>query len=367
MVEQLDVVVIGAGVVGLAIARELAMSGREVVVLDAAPRIGEGQSSRNSEVVHAGLYYPQGSLKARMCVDGRRRLYAYCSEHGVPFNRCGKLVVAGDASQLDALDALARNAKANGVEGLEVMSAEQVAKLEPEVRCAAALHSAETGIVDSHALMVALMRDAEECGAHVLLETPVRGGRPVADGVELVLGGEQAESVVARQVVNSAGLGAPAMFAALTGEGAPTLHPCKGNYFALTTPPPFSRLIYPMPDAHSLGVHLTLDLAGRARFGPDKEWLRADGPPSYDVDPARRDDFEAAIRCWWPELPDDALAPAFAGVRARITGPGEPLCDFRIAGPGDHGQPGVTHLTGIESPGLTASLAIAAEVAATLH
>lgn len=362
MVEKLDVVVIGAGVVGLAIARELATSGREVVVLDAAPRIGEGQSSRNSEVVHAGLYYPQGSLKARFCVDGRRRLYAFCEAREVPFQRCGKLVVASDASQLDALRALARNAEGNGVEGLELISAAQVAKLEPEVRCVAALHSAETGIVDSHALMVALMRDAEDQGAHVLLSTPVCGGRPVAEGVELELGGAQAGSVVARHVVNSAGLGAPGMFAAITGQGAPTLHPCKGNYFALTTPPPFSRLIYPMPDAHSLGVHLTLDLAGRARFGPDKEWLPVDGLPDYDVDPARRAGFEAAIRQWWPGMPQDALAPAFAGVRARITAPGEPLCDFRISGPAEHGQAGVTHLTGIESPGLTASLAIAEEV-----
>lgn len=369
MTEAVDVVVIGAGVVGLAVARELARCGREVVVLEAAAGIGEGQSSRNSEVVHAGLYYPPGSLKARLCVDGRRQLYDYCADRGVPFRQCGKLVVATEDAQLDALVALRRNAEANGVEGLGLLSAGEVAQLEPDVRCVAALHSAATGIVDSHALMLALKQDAEDRGAHVLLEAPVIRGCADARGITLEVGGRQADEVVAQSVVNCAGLGAPAMFEAIAGGErgvGPRLYPCKGNYFSLKTPPPFARLIYPIPDEHSLGVHLTLDLAGRARFGPDKEWVPDGVPWDYEVDPARQADFEAAIRRWWPTLPADALAPAFAGIRARVSAPDEPLRDFGVIGPDVHGQAGVVHLVGIESPGLTASLALASEVAARL-
>jgi L-2-hydroxyglutarate oxidase LhgO len=366
MAAELDVVVAGAGVVGLAVARALALAGREVVVLEAEDAIGTKASSRNSEVVHAGLYYPTNSRKARFCIAGRRALYAYCEAHGVPFQRCGKLVVATDEAQLPALRALQNQAAANGVEGITWLTADMARALEPALRCTAALHSRETGIVDSHALMRAIQDEATAAGATVLLQSPVLGVEAVADGLRVQVGGEAAASFTARCFVNCAGLDAPVLARGIEGlpaECVPSAHRCKGSYFALNMAPPFSRLVYPMHDGAGLGVHLTLDLAGQARFGPDTEWIDDGAPTDLDVDPARAAGFVAAIRRYWPGLPDGALSPSFAGIRAKIVARGAPAADFRIDGTAVHGMPGLVNLFGIESPGLTASLAIADEVA----
>lgn len=358
-VDEIDCVVVGAGVVGLAVARALAMAGREVVLVEAADAIGTGTSSRNSEVVHAGLYYPAGSLKAQLCVEGRERLYAYCASRGVAHRRCGKLIVATDASQHAALDALLAAAHRNGVTDVQALDAADARRREPALACSAALWSPSTGIVDSHGLMLALQGEAEDRGAMLALKSPVERGEVGAGGVVLQVGGEQPMRVRARRVVNSAGLHAPALAARLDGLDAQFVPParyCKGSYFALAGRAPFSHLVYPMHDHAGLGVHLTLDLAGQARFGPDTEWVDA---IDYRVEPRRADAFYAAIRRYWPALPDGALAPAYAGIRPKIVGPGEPAADFVIQGPAVHGVPGLVNLFGIESPGLTASLAIA--------
>ncbi len=365
MSDLVDTVVVGAGVVGLAAARALARAGREVVVLEAEHAIGTGASSRNSEVVHAGLYYATGSAKARLCVAGRRALYAYCAEAGIAHRVCGKLVVATAEAELPALQALAERARCNGVEGTSWLGADEVRALEPELRCVAALHSATTGIVDSHGLLRALQQDAEAAGASVLLQSPVFGARRVADALEVEVGGRTRVQVPVRNLVNCAGLRAIALAARIDGPAArcaPQLHRCKGSYFALAGEAPFRHLVYPLPDRAGLGVHLTLDLAGRARFGPDTEWLAATAPDDYGVDAARADAFAAAVRRYWPGLRDSALVPAYAGIRPKIVARGEPAADFAIAGPEQHGQRGVVHLFGIESPGLTAALAIADEV-----
>ena len=362
--ERLDCLVVGAGVVGLAVARALARAGREVVVAEAAAAIGSGVSSRNSEVIHAGLYYPSGSLKARLCVEGRRRLYAYCAERGIAHRRCGKLIVATAAEQEAALDALAAQARANGVDDLAALDAAAARRLEPALRCSAALLSPSTGIVDSHGLMLALLGDAEDHGALLALRSPVSGGRVVGGGFELDIGGAEPMRVRARTVVNCAGLDAPRVAASI--EGLPAAHVprawlCKGNYFAAAGRPAFTRLIYPLPEAAGLGVHVTLDLAGRMRFGPDVQWIeRLD----WDVDPSRADAFYAAIRRYWPALPAGALHPDYAGVRPKISGPGEPARDFLIEGPAAHGVAGLVNLFGIESPGLTAALALGEHVLA---
>lgn len=358
-VDEIDCVVVGAGVVGLAVARALAMAGREVVLVEAADAIGTGTSSRNSEVVHAGLYYPAGSLKAQLCVEGRERLYAYCASRGVAHRRCGKLIVATDASQHAALDALLAAAHRNGVTDVQALDAADARRREPALACSAALWSPSTGIVDSHGLMLALQGEAEDRGAMLALKSPVERGEVGAGGIVLQVGGEQPMRVRARRVVNSAGLHAPALAARLDGLDAQFVPParyCKGSYFALAGRAPFSHLVYPMHDHAGLGVHLTLDLAGQARFGPDTEWVDA---IDYRVEPRRADAFYAAIRRYWPALPDGALAPAYAGIRPKIVGPGEPAADFVIQGPAVHGVPGLVNLFGIESPGLTASLAIA--------
>ncbi len=368
-VDTVDAVVVGAGVVGLAVARALALAGREVVVVEAATAIGTGASSRNSEVIHAGLYYPSGSLKARLAVRGRDLLYAYCAERGIAHRRCGKLVVATDAAQLGALRALQAQAHANGVADVQWLDGDDARAMEPALHAVAALWSPSTGIVDSHGLMLALQGDAEAHGAMLAFASPVRAGRVRGHGVELDVGGDVATTLRARTVVNAAGMHAPALAAAIDGVDrtrVPRAYRCKGSYFALAGRAPFSRLIYPLHDAAGLGVHLTLDLGGQARFGPDTEWLADDAPLDYAVDPARGGAFAAAIRRYWPGLPEGALAPAYSGVRAKIAGPGEPARDFVIAGPADHGVPGLVHLFGIESPGLTASLAIADEVVARL-
>jgi L-2-hydroxyglutarate oxidase LhgO len=364
---EVDCVVIGAGVIGLACARRIAHSGREVLILEAEGDIGSGVSARNSEVIHAGIYYPTGSLKARLCVAGRDKLYAYCADHGVTARKVGKLVVATAPEQLPPLHKLMDQARANGVDDLALLTADQARKLEPRLACIAAFYSPSTGIIDTHGLMLSLLGEAEARGAALARHAPVERGWLEDDGrITLQVGGPDPMQVTARVLVNAAGLGAQGIARALQGypaDSIPPLHYAKGNYFSLSGPSPFSRLIYPMPEAAGLGVHLTLDLAGQARFGPDVEWIdRLD----YDVDPRRGDAFYAAIRTYWPQLRDGALQPAYAGIRPKVQAPGAAVADFRIDGPEAHGLPGQVHLYGIESPGLTSSLAIADEVAARL-
>ncbi|HYF59198.1 MAG TPA: NAD(P)/FAD-dependent oxidoreductase [Burkholderiaceae bacterium] len=364
--ESVDAVVVGAGVVGLAIARALASAGREVLVLEAEGAFGTQTSSRNSEVIHAGLYYPAGSLKARLCVEGKARLYRYCAARGVPHRRIGKVLVATDASELGRLADVARKAEANGVP-LEPLDAAGVARLEPAVRAVAGLWSGSTGIVDSHALMLALLGDAEAEGATLVTHTPVIGGRVADGGIELRTGGAEPMALRCALVVNAAGLAAQRVAASIEGLSARHVPPArfaKGHYFTLAGRSPFSHLVYPMPDEAGLGIHVTLDLAGRCRFGPDvTRWLEA---PDYAFEDGVRAGFERAIRRYWPDLPDGALQPGYTGVRPKVTGPDEPAGDFQIRGPATHGVAGLVNLFGIESPGLTASLAIAAEVAATV-
>jgi L-2-hydroxyglutarate oxidase LhgO len=362
--ERVDAVVIGAGVVGLAVARALALRGLETLVLEGERAIGTGTSSRNSEVVHAGIYYPPGSLKARLCVRGRQLLYGFCSTHGVPHARCGKFIVATAQAQLATLEQLHATGRANGVEGLEMITARAAQAAEPALACVAALASAATGIVDSHALMLALQGDFEAAGGLLAFDAPVLAGGPGAGGLRLEVGGAQPMALEAGLVVNAAGLHAPALAARFDGlapGSVPRAWFAKGSYYGLAGRSPFSRLIYPVPEPGGLGVHLTLDLGGQARFGPDVEWVdRID----YAVDPARAAGFAEAIRRYWPGLPAGALQPGYAGIRPKISGPGEPPADFVIQDARVHGLPGLVNLFGIESPGLTASLAIAEEVLA---
>ncbi len=365
--EQADAVVIGAGVVGLAVARALALAGHEVIVLEAEHAFGTGISARNSEVIHAGIYYPTGSLRARLCVRGRQLLYDFCARHGVAHRRCGKLIVATAADDLPALDRLQATALANGVGDLQRLSADAARAMEPALHCVGALLSPSTGIVDSHGLMLALLGEAESMGAMLALCSPVTAGRITPQGIELDVGGGSPMTLRAATVVNSAGLQAPALARALSGLDAqqvPRDYLAKGCYFTLPGRAPFSRLVYPAPGQSShLGVHLTLDLGGQARFGPSFEWVdRID----YTVDAAGSAAFYGEVRRYWPALPDDALQPGYAGLRPKISGPGEPAADFRIDGPAVHGVPGLVNLFGIESPGLTSSLAIAEQVLAAL-
>ena len=357
--EKLDAVVVGAGVVGLAVARALAQSGREVVILEAEDAIGTHTSSRNSEVIHAGIYYPKGSLKARACVAGKERLYEYCVAHGVPHRRSGKLIVATSQEQVGELENIQKKAHANGVTDVVWMTREQVVALEPEISCVAGLYSPSTGIIDSHALMLAYLGDAEERGAMLALKTHLLGAQVTTDG--FVVHSDQMD-VACNILVNSGGLRAPSIAKLVEGypaEKAPREFYAKGNYYSLTRRAPFSRLVYPVPEPGGLGVHVTLDLAGQARFGPDVEWVdRID----YAVDPKRSERFYAAIRKYWPGLPDGALSPGYAGIRPKTAGPKEPAPDFEVQGPSVHGVPGLVHLFGIESPGLTASLALSAIV-----
>ncbi len=361
--EDVDCAVIGAGIVGLAAAAALARAGREVVVLEAAETPGTGITARNSEVVHGGLYYPPGSLKAALCVEGRRRLWTWCAERGVPHHKTGKLVVATHPEQEGELRALHDRAAANGVEGLCWLDGAEARAREPALHATAALESPETGIVDAHQLVLSVQAEAEDHGAVVVPASPVTGGTVTEAGPILHVGGETPVTLRCRCVVNAAGLDAPRVAAALDGldpARVPVPRFAKGNYFGLTGRCPFTRLIYPVPEPGGLGIHLTLDLQGRARFGPDVAWVAA---PGYGVDADRAGAFEAAVRAYWPDLPAGALEPAYAGVRPKIAGPGDPAADFRLDGPADHGVPGLVNLFGIESPGLTACLALADRVA----
>lgn len=360
--EEVDCIVVGAGVVGLAIARALALAGREVIVLEAAEGIGTETSSRNSEVIHAGIYYPAGSLMAKLCVAGKRALYQFCAERGVPHINCGKLIVATDAREDSMLAGIKQRAENNGVEGMRVLTAPEAIELEPNLSCTSALYSASTGIIDSHAYMVALQGDAENAGAVLVFFSPVLGARAAGRGMEVDVGGEEPVTLRCRLLINAAGLHAPGLAQKIDGmppDRIPQAYYAKGNYFTLAAKSPFSRLIYPVPVPGGLGVHLTVDLGGQARFGPDVEWI--DGI-DYTVDPRRADSFYAAVRKYWPGLKDGALQPGYAGIRPKIVPKGAPGQDFVVQGPQTHGLPGLINLFGIESPGLTASLAIADHV-----
>ncbi|MBB3392005.1 L-2-hydroxyglutarate oxidase LhgO [Rhizobium sp. BK275] len=360
---DLDCVVVGGGVVGLAVARQLAMSGREVVLLEAEPMTGSVTSARNSEVIHAGLYYATGSLKAELCVAGKHKLYDYCRERNVPHKACGKLVVASSEEELGYLEKLSSQAHANGVEDCYLIDAAELFRREPRIRGFAALVSPSTGIIDSHSLMQAYITDIESNGGAIVCNSPVIEGELAADKIRLSVGGRDPVRIEARLVVNAAGLNAWTLSERLLGLDASTIPPrhyAKGCYFALTGRAPAKQLIYPVPEPGGLGVHLTLDLAGQARFGPDVEWVEA---IDYDVDPRRADKFYSAIRRYWPDLVDGALQPAYSGIRPKIAGPAAGGGDFVIQGPEKTGHPAYIALYGIESPGLTASLAIGQKVA----
>jgi L-2-hydroxyglutarate oxidase LhgO len=363
--DKLDCVVIGAGVVGLAVARALALQGREVMVLEAADAIGTQTSSRNSEVIHAGIYYPHGSLKARLCVQGRQMLYAYCEARGIGYRRCGKLIVATSEAQQAQLQAIQAKAAANGVTDLVLLTREQAVAMEPALHCVAALHSPSTGIVDSHALMLALQGDLEHAGGMVVLNAPLARAEVSSDGLMLQM--QDGTQLIANSVINAAGVHAPAVARSIEGLDArhvPAAYYCKGNYFTLSGRSPFQHLIYPVPEAAGLGVHLTVDLGGQAKFGPDVQWV--DSPDDLVVQPARGEVFYAEVRKYWPALPDGALLPGYAGIRPKINAQHEAASDFVIQGPAEHGVPGLVNLFGIESPGLTSSLAIGEWVAELL-
>jgi L-2-hydroxyglutarate oxidase LhgO len=355
--DEFDCAVIGGGVVGLAVARALALAGREVVVLEAEGAIGTGTSSRNSEVIHAGIYYPQGSLKARLCVEGKEALYDYAAERGVPHRRCGKLIVATSPEQVAQLEVIRAKAAANGVGDLVLLTAQQAMDMEPQLHCVAALHSPSTGIVDSHALMLSLLGDLENAGGMLALKSPIARAECGRDAIVLVA--EDGTALRCNTVVNAAGLLAPELarrFEGLPPAAVPTAYFAKGSYFTLSGRAPFSRLVYPVPEPGGLGVHLTIDLGGQAKFGPDVQWVKA--ADDLVVDPARGNGFYAEVRKYWPALPDRALIPGYAGMRPKISGPDEPARDFMIDGPESHGVRGLVNLFGIESPGLTSSLAI---------
>ncbi len=354
--EKADCIVIGAGVIGLAVARELALSGREVIVLERAGAIGTETSSRNSEVIHAGLYYPHASLKARFCVEGKQRLYAYCAERGIAARPIGKLLVAASEAQVPKLTAIKDNAERNGVHDLRWLSSEQARALEPEVRCTAAVFSPSTGILDTHAFMLALQGDLESAGGVIAFDSAVTSGSVQEGGIVIRI---RETEVQAKLVVNACGLYAPAVAHSIEGLPnylIPRAYFVKGNYFALKGRSPFKHLVYPMPEAAGIGIHATLDLGGAVRFGPDVEWIES---VNYAVDEKRAPLFEKAIKQYWPGLPDNALTPSYSGIRPKIAAPDQPTADFMIQGPDEHGVEGLWNLFGIESPGLTSSLAMA--------
>lgn len=370
--DSIETVIVGAGVIGLAVGRKLALSGKEVLVLESEDAFGTGTSSRNSEVIHAGIYYPAGSLKARLCIEGRKLLYDYCIDRGIPHKQCGKLIVATSLAQIDLLSVIQTKAASNGVVGqdaLQFLNAQEAQALEPQLHCEAALWSPSTGIVDSHSLMLSYLGDLENAGGLLALKSKFKSAELLQghSNPKFLVRTMDGTEILAHQVVNAAGLHAP--FVARQFQGAdssqlPRAYYAKGNYFSLTGRAPFSRLIYPVPEAAGLGVHLTLDMAGQAKFGPDVEWVES--PDNLTVDPRRGDGFYAEVRKYWPDLKDGALVPSYAGIRPKINAPHEPAADFCIMGPEHHGVPGLVHLMGIESPGLTSSLAIANEVAQLL-
>jgi L-2-hydroxyglutarate oxidase LhgO len=362
----MQVLVVGAGVVGLAVARAAALAGQDVIVAEAADAIGTGISSRNSEVIHAGMYYPTGSLRARFCPRGNRMLYGFCESHGVANRRCGKLIVATSDAERARIEAIHAQGLANGVEGLELIGGNAARAMEPELNCVAALLSPSTGIIDGHGYMLALQGDLEAHGGAIAFETPVTAIGKTPHGFRVSFGGAEPGQFDVDAVVNCAGLSAQKVARNIEGypqDRIPKQVLAKGNYFAYAGRPVFTRLIYPTPVDGGLGVHVTLDLAGRMRFGPDVQWIETE---NYEVDASRADNFYARIRSYWPGLPDGSLVPDYAGVRPKLSGPGEPARDFLIEGPAQHGVAGLVNLFGIESPGLTSSLAIAETVASYL-
>jgi L-2-hydroxyglutarate oxidase LhgO len=363
----MQILVVGAGVVGLAVARAAALAGHEVIIAEAEGGIGSGISSRNSEVIHAGMYYPAESLRARHCIRGRYMLYAYCESHGVPHRRCGKLIVATSAAELAKIEAIQRQGVLNGVEDLALISGAEARRLEPALHCVGAVHSPHTGVIDSHALMLALQGDIEDRGGTIAFGTRITGLSHSAQGWRVDFDGVESGQLTVDAVVNSAGLGGPALARATDGfppARVPRLIFAKGNYFGYAGRPAFTRLIYPAPVDGGLGIHVTLDLAGRMRFGPDVEWIERE---DYAVDAGRAEAFYARIRTYWPGLPDGTLVPDYSGIRPKLTGPGEPAADFRIDGPTEHGMPRLIHLFGIESPGLTSALSLADDVVGVLR
>ena len=360
---EVEAVVVGAGVIGLAAARALALAGHDVIVLERAYTIGFETSSRNSEVIHAGIYYPAGSWMARMCVAGKHALYRYCEEHGIPYKNCGKLIVATTPEETTKLAAIRAHAEANGVADMQTLPGEAARELEPALKCDAALLSPSTGIIDSHAYMLSLRGEAEDAGAAFAFHTPLVRARASSGRIELEAGGASPMALVCDLLINAAGLNAPAVARAIAGmpiEMIPSAYLAKGNYFSCSARAPFSRLIYPVTEPGGLGVHLKLDMVGQARFGPDVEWIET---IDYAVDPARAARFYPAIRKYWPTLPDGALMPSYSGIRPKIVPPAVARQDFLMQGPREHGVTGLINLFGIESPGLTSSLAIADHVA----
>ena len=366
--EQVDCVVIGAGVVGLAVAREMALQGRETILLERENAFGTVSSARNSEVIHAGIYYPKDSLKAKLCVAGNRLLYEYCRSHQVATQPYGKLIVATDENQIDALQAILYKAQNNGVPEIKLISGDKAKQLEPKLSCSAAILSASTGIVDSHAFMLSLLGSFEDAGGMIAYQSPLMSARPIGSGAqggfELEIGGPDGMKLHTKLLMNCAGMSAPAVAQQIEGldpEQIPKAYFAKGNYFSLSGKSPFTHLIYPIPEPGGLGVHLTLDMGGQAKFGPDVEWLEIDAEEQidYTVNPKRGDGFYEAVRRYWPDLKDNSLQPDYSGVRAKIVPPSSPAGDFCFNTPQDHGLQGLYNLYGFESPGLTSSIAIA--------
>ncbi len=362
--EQVDCIVIGAGVVGMACARVLAQSGREVIVIEKESMPGTEISARNSGVIHAGIYYPTASLKAELCLRGKELLYPYCEDHAVPHRKCGKLIVATSTDEEPALERIKLLAHANGVDDLTYLSTEEINEREPDLNITKALFSPSTGIIDVHGLILAFQGDLENYGGMIALNTPVLGGEITDNGIVLKTGGESPMTLCAKTVINAAGLGATGFTQKINGfpkDLIPQLHYAKGNYFSLSGKSSFKHLIYPLPEAAGLGVHVTLDLEGQVRFGPDVEWTKE---LEYEVDPARSAPFYEAIRRYWPALEQGALTPDYSGIRPKLQAPGEGASDFVIQGYDTHGVTGLVNLFGIESPGLTSCMAIAEKVLA---
>jgi L-2-hydroxyglutarate oxidase LhgO len=363
----MQVLVVGAGVVGLAVARAAALAGHEVIVAEQTKGIGNGVSSRNSEVIHGGMYYPSGSLRAHHCPRGRRMLYEFCASHGVPHRKCGKLIVATEDAEVGKMEAILKQGHANGVENFELIDGAAARAMEPALNCVAALRSPETGIIDSHQFMTALRGDLEDRGGMIAFDTRIERMILTQAGWLVRFSGSEAGELAVDAVINAAGLGAQPLARLTEGypqERVPRLVMARGNYFGYAGRPVFSRLIYPAPRIDGgLGTHVTLDLAGRMRFGPDVEWIDTE---DYNVNPARAQSFYASIRRYWPGLPDNSLQPDYAGIRPKLTGPGEPAADFMIEAPAQHGVPRLVHLFGIESPGLTSALSLAEVVVESL-